>query len=54
MSALLCDDCGAVWVSDAARELMDDSHGCLRCDGTLHEISDAEADEHMTRGQDPG
>ncbi len=47
MSAVRCEDCGAVWLTPAARDLMADSHGCLRCDGGLREMSDQEVDDYL-------
>lgn len=34
-SSVLCTSCGAVWLSESAEKLSEESQGCLRCGGTL-------------------
>ena len=34
-NSLLCTSCGAVWLSESAEKLRDQSQGCLRCGGML-------------------
>jgi NAD(P)H dehydrogenase (quinone) len=34
-AGLMCASCGAVWMSESARELAERSEGCLRCGGRL-------------------
>lgn len=47
MSAVRCEDCDAVWLTEAARTLMEGTHGCLRCDGELREMSGPDLQDYL-------
>ena len=47
MTAIRCEDCGAVWLTPAARELMHDATGCLRCDGGLRDMTEQELRDYL-------
>ncbi len=42
MRGVQCGVCRSVWLSPAARRLIDMSGGCLRCDGPLRLLSEDE------------
>ncbi|MDT7785770.1 MAG: hypothetical protein QOF58_4189 [Pseudonocardiales bacterium] len=42
MKGVQCSVCKSVWLSPAARQLVEMSGGCLRCDGPLQLLDDEE------------
>jgi uncharacterized protein with PIN domain len=44
-----CEDCGVVWLTPAARELMEQASGCLRCNGGLRDMTEQELQDYLRK-----
>ncbi len=54
MNGVQCGVCQSVWLSPAAHRLVQESGGCLRCDGPLRELSAEETQRALQREREAG